>query len=76
LLDHQVRRLLEDEVCSNLSVLAPELTVCMEAAERLCRSPSSQVHGTQALASSAAHRSRLLAKSSALEKQVSEHERR
>jgi hypothetical protein len=33
--DHQVGRLLEDEVCSNLSVLAPELTVCMEAAERL-----------------------------------------
>src|ERR1700687_5227348 len=30
-------RVLEHEVCSNLSVLAPELTVCMEAAERLCR---------------------------------------
>jgi hypothetical protein len=28
---------LEHEVCSNLSLLAPELTVCMEAAERLCR---------------------------------------
>jgi hypothetical protein len=25
------------EICSNLSVFAPELTVCMEAAERLCR---------------------------------------
>jgi hypothetical protein len=28
---------LEHEVCSNLSVLAPELTVCMEAAQRLRR---------------------------------------
>jgi len=34
--DHQVGRLLEDEVCSSLSVLAHELTVCMEPAERLC----------------------------------------
>jgi hypothetical protein len=30
-------QVLDREVCSNLSVLAPELTVCMEAAERLCR---------------------------------------
>src|ERR1700746_945045 len=29
--------LLEHEVCSNLSVLAPELTVCMEAADRRLR---------------------------------------
>jgi hypothetical protein len=35
--DFQIGRLLQHEVCSNLSVLAPELTVCMEAAERLCR---------------------------------------
>jgi hypothetical protein len=35
--DHQVGRLLEDEVCSNLSVLAPELIVCTEAADRLLR---------------------------------------
>jgi hypothetical protein len=34
--DDQVGRLLEHEVCSNLSVLAPELTVSMEAVERLC----------------------------------------
>ena len=33
----QIGILLEHEVCSNLSVLAPELTVCMEAAERLRR---------------------------------------
>ena len=31
----QLGQVLEHEVCSNLSVLAPELTVCMEAAERL-----------------------------------------
>jgi hypothetical protein len=35
--DPQIGRLLDCEVCSNLSVLAPELTGCMEAAERLCR---------------------------------------
>jgi hypothetical protein len=31
--------LLEHEVCSNMSILAPELTVCAEAAERLRRTP-------------------------------------
>jgi hypothetical protein len=35
--DVHLGQLLEHEVCSNLSVLAPELAVCMEAAERLCR---------------------------------------
>ena len=35
--DVHLGRVLEHEVCSNLSVLAPELTVCMEAADRLCR---------------------------------------
>ena|SRR6201987_4028398 len=35
--DFRLRWLLEHEVCSNLSVLAPELTVCMEAADRLLR---------------------------------------
>ncbi len=30
-------QILDSEVCSYLSVLAPELTVCMEAADRLCR---------------------------------------
>ena len=35
--DFHLGRVLDREVCSNLSVLAPELTVCMEAAERLCR---------------------------------------
>jgi hypothetical protein len=35
--DVHLGQLLEREVCSNLSVLAPELTVCMEAADRLCR---------------------------------------
>jgi hypothetical protein len=31
--------LLEHEVCSNLNLLTPELTVCAEAAERLRRTP-------------------------------------
>jgi hypothetical protein len=35
--DVHLGRVLDHEVCSNLSVLAPELTVCMEAAERFCR---------------------------------------
>ena len=35
--DHGLTWLLEHEVCSNFSVLSPELTVCMEAADRLCR---------------------------------------
>jgi hypothetical protein len=35
--DPRLGWLLEHEVCSNLSVLAPELTVCMEAVERLQR---------------------------------------
>ena len=34
--DFHLGQVLEHEVCSNLSVLAPELTVCMAAAERLC----------------------------------------
>lgn len=34
--DFQLGQVLDREVCSNLSVLAPELTVCMAAAERLC----------------------------------------
>jgi hypothetical protein len=35
--DRQIGHLLEHEVCSNLNVLAPELTICVAAAERLCR---------------------------------------
>jgi hypothetical protein len=35
--DFQLGQVFDREVCSNLSVLAPELTVCMEAADRLCR---------------------------------------
>jgi hypothetical protein len=35
--DFHLGQVLEHEVCSNLSVLAPELTVCMVAAERLWR---------------------------------------
>ena len=35
--DFHLARVLDREVCSNLSVLAPELTVCMEAADRLLR---------------------------------------
>jgi hypothetical protein len=35
--DFQLGQVLDREVCSNLSVLGPELTVCMKAVERLCR---------------------------------------
>ena len=35
--DLELGQVLDREVCSSLSVLAPELTVCMEAADRLCR---------------------------------------
>jgi hypothetical protein len=35
--DFQLGQVLDREVCSNLSVLAPELTVCIEVSERLCR---------------------------------------
>ena len=34
--DFQLGQVLDREVCSNLSVFAPELTVCMEVSERLC----------------------------------------
>jgi len=40
--DFHLGQVLDREVCSNLSVPAPELTVCMAAAERLCRRASSQ----------------------------------
>jgi hypothetical protein len=33
--DFELGEVLEREVCSNLSVLSPELTVCMVTAERL-----------------------------------------
>jgi hypothetical protein len=35
--DFHLGQVLDREVCSNLSVLAPEFTVCMEAADRLLR---------------------------------------
>ena len=35
--DLELGQVLDREVCSNMSVLAPELTVCMETADRLCR---------------------------------------
>jgi hypothetical protein len=33
----EIAQLLDDEVCGNMSILAPELTVCAEAALRLRR---------------------------------------
>ena len=39
LADFQVGRLLDDEVCPNMSILAPDATVCVEAAQRLQRLP-------------------------------------
>jgi len=42
--DFQLGQVLDREVCSNLSVLAPELTVCVEAADRLCRRGADKPH--------------------------------
>jgi hypothetical protein len=33
--DSEIAQLLDDEVCGNLGILAPEATVCVEAAFRL-----------------------------------------
>jgi hypothetical protein len=38
----EIGQLLEDEVWSNLSLLSPDATVCMEAADRLRRPTLSQ----------------------------------
>lgn len=40
--DLQIGQLLEDEVCPNLSLLAPDATICLAAADRLCRRVSRQ----------------------------------
>ena len=44
----EVAQLLDDEVCPNLSILAPEATVCIEAALRLGRATESlQLYSTE-----------------------------
>ena len=35
--DSQIGRLLDEEVCEKMSILAPEVTVCIEATRRLKR---------------------------------------
>ena len=35
--DSEIAQLLDEEVCGNMSILAPEATVCVEAALRLRR---------------------------------------
>ena len=35
--DRQIAQLLEEEVCANMGFVAPELTICTEAADRLRR---------------------------------------
>lgn len=40
--DYDLGELLDDEVCSRLSILAPELTICMEVADRLRRPKQSE----------------------------------
>jgi len=35
--DSEIGQLLEGEVLPNLNLLAPEMTICTEAADRLCR---------------------------------------
>ena len=39
--DSEIAQLLDDEVCGNMSIVAPETTVCVEAALRLRRATSS-----------------------------------
>lgn len=42
----EIAQLLDDEVCANMSILAPEATVCVEAALRLRRATDSQPYST------------------------------
>jgi len=43
----EIAQLLDDEVCQNMSILAPEATVCTEAALRLRRAADrTQLHAT------------------------------
>jgi hypothetical protein len=45
--DAEIAQLLEGEVCGNMSILAPEATVCAEAAHRLRRATcSAQLYTT------------------------------
>jgi hypothetical protein len=41
--DFDLGQILDDEVCSRLNILAPELTICTEAADRLRRPALSKV---------------------------------
>jgi hypothetical protein len=41
--DFDLGQLLDDEVCSRLNLLAPEVTICMEAADRLRRPALSEL---------------------------------
>ncbi len=41
LVDSEIAQLLDDEVASNMSILAPEVTICAEAALRLRRATGS-----------------------------------
>ena len=41
--DFDLGQLLDDEVCSRLNLLAPEMTICLEAADRLRRPALSKV---------------------------------
>lgn len=42
----EIAQLLDDEVCKNMSILAPEATVCVEAALRLRRATDRQLSST------------------------------
>jgi hypothetical protein len=52
LTDSQVGRLMDREVCPNLNFVAPELTVCIEAAERLQRPRTDRRRAARSRASS------------------------
>ena len=45
--DSEIAQLLDEEVCGNMSISAPEATVCVEAALRLRRATDrTQLHST------------------------------
>jgi hypothetical protein len=66
LADFQVGRLLDDEVCPNMSLLAPEATVCAEAAHRLRRLMPSATHTRRLRARTAEEGEHILHAESAL----------
>lgn len=56
----EIAHLLDEEVCPNLSLLAPEATVCVEAANRLRGAIPTARHATRLWATAAEHGEHIL----------------